>query len=217
MRPLVDPSTLVLVVLALVLAAVAYLKDPGLPLIGAKNGFSMLRFILPRLVPALMLAGLMQVLIPQEVVSRHFGRAGGLRAILMATVAGVLTPGGPMISVPFMVALAHSGAALPSLVAYMTSWSLFGIQRIIAWEAPLMGWRFVIVRVVPSLAFPVVAGWLVPVFYRELARSASERVPRSPGARRPPRADRASPPRDRPGLARPRDHRDHRSRLEWPR
>src|SRR5438445_5219374 len=76
MRPLVDPSTIVLVVLALVLAAVAYLKDPGLPLIGAKNGFSMLRFILPRLVPALMLAGLMQVLIPQEVVSRHFGRAG---------------------------------------------------------------------------------------------------------------------------------------------
>src|SRR5436309_1206749 len=70
MRPLVDPSTIVLVVLALVLAAVAYLKDPGLPLIGAKNGFSMLRFILPRLVPALMLAGLMQVLIPQEVVSR---------------------------------------------------------------------------------------------------------------------------------------------------
>jgi len=167
MRPLVDPSTIVLVVLALVLAAVAYLKDPGLPLIGAKNGFSMLRFILPRLVPALMLAGLMQVLIPQEVVSRHFGRAGGLRAILMATVAGVLTPGGPMVSVPFMVALAHSGAALPSLVAYMTSWSLFGIQRIIAWEAPLMGWRFVVVRVVPSLAFPVVAGWLVAVFYRE--------------------------------------------------
>ena len=29
MRPLVDPSTIVLVVLALVLAAVAYLKDPG--------------------------------------------------------------------------------------------------------------------------------------------------------------------------------------------
>src|SRR2546428_4027908 len=96
MRPLVDPSTIVLVVLALVLAAVAYLKDPGLPLIGAKNGFSMLRFILPRLVPALMLAGLMQVLIPQAVGSRHLGRAGGLRAIPIATAPGALTPGGPL-------------------------------------------------------------------------------------------------------------------------
>src|SRR5207302_1778596 len=164
MRPLVDLSTIVLVVLALALAGVAYVKDPGLPLLGAKNGFSMLKFILPRLVPALMLAGLMQVLIPEAVVSRHFGREGGLRAILIATLAGVLTPGGPMVSVPFMVALANSGAALPSLVAYMTSWSLFGVQRIIAWEAPLMGWHFVVVRVIPSLAFPIVAGWLVAAF-----------------------------------------------------
>lgn len=72
-----------------------------------------------------------------------------------------------MVSVSFMVALALSGAALPPLVAYMTSWSLFGMQRIIAWEAPLMGWHFVIVRVVPSLAFPVLAGWLVALFYPE--------------------------------------------------
>jgi uncharacterized membrane protein YraQ (UPF0718 family) len=167
MRPAVDTSTIVLLVLALALAAVAYLKDPGLPLVGAKNGVAMLAVILPRLVPALLLAGLIQVLVPEAVVSRYFGREGGTRAILVATAAGMVTPGGPMVSVPFMVALANSGAALPSLVAYMTSWSLFGIQRIIAWEAPLMGWRFVAVRVIPSLAFPVVAGWLVAAFYRE--------------------------------------------------
>ena len=163
----VDPSTLVLAGLALVLAIVAYVRDPGLPWLGAKTGFSMLGFILPRLIPALILAGLMQVLVPAEIVQRYLGREAGIRAILFATIAGVFTPGGPMVTVPFMVALAHSGAALPVLVAYMTSWSLFGMQRIIAWEAPLMGWRFVIVRVVPSLAFPVLAGWLVATFYHE--------------------------------------------------
>jgi uncharacterized membrane protein YraQ (UPF0718 family) len=162
-----DPSTFVLAGLALALGVVAYLKDPGLPLIGARNGLSMLAFIVPRLVPALILAGLFQVVVPQEVVSRYFGREGGLKAIVIATGAGMLTPGGPMVSVPFMVALGHSGAALPALVAYMTSWSLFGLQRIIAWEAPLMGWKFVCVRIVPSLAFPVVAGWLVATFYHE--------------------------------------------------
>ena len=162
-----DPSTLILAGLAIAFAVIAYFKDPSLPLIGARNGFAMLAFILPRLIPALILAGLFQVLIPQEVVSRHFGREGGLRAIFIATGAGMLTPGGPMVSVPFMVALANSGAALPALVAYMTAWSLFGVQRIIAWEAPLMGWHFVWVRVIPSLAFPVVAGWLVATFYHE--------------------------------------------------
>ena len=167
MRAALDPSLLLLVGAAVVLAIVAWVKDPGLPWLGAKSGFSMLWFILPRLIPALVLAGLVQVLVPQEVVSRHFGREGGLRAILIATLAGVLTPGGPMVSVPFMVALAHSGAAMAPLVAYMTSWSLFGMQRIIAWEAPLMGWHFVLVRVVPSLAFPVLAGWLVHVYYAD--------------------------------------------------
>ena len=162
-----DPSNLILFAIAAILAVVAYVKDPGLPWIGARTGLSLLWFVLPRLVPALILAGLLQVLVPQEVVARFFGRANGFRAILIASFAGILTPGGPMVSMPLMVALSQSGMALPPLVAYMTSWSLFGMQRIIAWEAPLMGWRFVIVRVVPSLAFPVLAGWLVATFYRE--------------------------------------------------
>jgi len=165
MRP--EITTIVLAVLAVAFAVVAYLKDPSLPWIGARNGLSMLWFVLPRLIPALILAGMLQVLVPQEVVSRHLGREGGLRGILIASVSGILTPGGPMVTVPFLVALANSGAAMAPMVAYMTSWSLFGMQRIIAWEAPLMGWRFVAVRVLPSLAFPVIAGWLVKTFYRD--------------------------------------------------
>jgi len=165
MRP--EITTIVLSVLAIAFAVVAYMKDPGLPWIGARNGLSMLWFVLPRLVPALILAGMLQVLVPQEVVAKHLGREGGFRAILIASVAGILTPGGPMVTVPFLVVLANSGAAMAPLVAYMTSWSLFGMQRIIAWEAPLMGWRFVIVRVIPSLAFPVIAGWLVKTYYHE--------------------------------------------------
>ena len=160
-------STLVLIALAVVATGIAYWKDPGLPLLGAKNGLSMVWFVLPRLIPALILAGMLQVIIPEETVARYFGQRSGIGAILMASAAGVLTPGGPMVSVPLLVVLANSGMALGPLVAYMTSWSLFGVQRIIAWEAPLMGWRFVLVRVVPSLAFPVIAGWLVNLYYHE--------------------------------------------------
>src|SRR4029453_14098223 len=153
-------STLVLVIVALVLGVIAYLKDPGLPAIGARNGVSMLAFILPRMVPAILLAGPMQSLIPQETVSRYFGQQSGIAAVVVGLVAGVFTPGVPMVSVPFMVVLANSGVATAPLVAYMTAWSLFGLQRIIAWEAPLMGWRFVAVRVIRTRAFPIVAGWV---------------------------------------------------------
>jgi len=162
-----DVSFVVLAALALVTAALAYLKDPGLPAIGARNGLSLLWFIIPRLVPALILAGMLQVLIPQETVARFFGRQSGLAAICVASVTGMITPGGPMVSVPLLVVLANSGMALGPLVAYMTSWSLFGLQRIIAWEAPLMGWHFVGVRVASSVIFPVPAGWLVTLYYHE--------------------------------------------------
>jgi len=164
---LTEPSTYILAGVALILAGIAYSKDPGLPWVGVKNGLSLLTFVLPRLIPALILAGLMQVLVPQQTVARYFGQAGGIKAIAMASLAGALTPGGPMVTVPLLVVLSNSGAGLPSLVAYMTAWSLFGLQRIIAWEAPLMGWRFVTVRVVASLAFPILACWLVAVFHPE--------------------------------------------------
>lgn len=162
-----DLSMLILVFLAAAAAGLAYWKDPGLPWIGAKTGLSLLWFIVPRLIPALILAGMLQVLIPQQMVARYFGTQSGLAAICLASAAGVITPGGPMVSVPLLVVLANSGMALGPLVAYMTSWSLFGMQRIIAWEAPLMGWHFVGVRVASSFFFPVLAGWLVKLYYHE--------------------------------------------------
>src|SRR5262245_40601775 len=163
-----DSSAFVLIALAVITAAAAaYWKDPSLAILGAKNGLSMLWFVLPRLAPALILAGMLQVLIPQETVARYFRNQSGFGAIAMAAMAGILTPGGPMASVPLLVVLANSGMALGPLVAYMTSWSLFGLQRIIAWEAPLMGWHFVGVRVASSVIFPVLAGWLVTLYYHE--------------------------------------------------
>jgi hypothetical protein len=45
MRP--EITTIVLAALAVVLGIVAYLKDPGLPLIGARNGLAMLGLAFP--------------------------------------------------------------------------------------------------------------------------------------------------------------------------
>jgi uncharacterized membrane protein YraQ (UPF0718 family) len=127
MRLPIDPSIVVVTILAVAMAIVAYVKDP----------------------------------------SRYFGREGGFKASVIASVIGMLTPGGPMVTVPLLVVLANSGTALPLLVAYMTAWSLFGLQRMIYWEAPLMGWPFVGGRVLSSFAFPVLAGWLISVFHHD--------------------------------------------------
>lgn len=98
MRPPIDLPVIILTVAALVLAVVACVKDPGLPMLGAQTGFRMLWFVLPRLVPALILAGLLQVVVPQELVARYFGREAGFKGIVIASFAGMLTPGGPMVN-----------------------------------------------------------------------------------------------------------------------
>jgi hypothetical protein len=77
MRSPLDTSTLMLAGVAVVLAVLAYLKDPGLPILGAKNSFAMLGFVIPRMVVAILLAGLMQVLVPRTSSRGTLAKAAG--------------------------------------------------------------------------------------------------------------------------------------------
>lgn len=160
-------TDLVIYALAVALTAAAYFRDPGAPLIGLKTGLALLWAILPRLVAALILTGMLQVLLSPALIERWLGRSAGHRGIFIGFLAGVLTPGGPMVSFPMMAVFYQSGASLAALVTYMTSWSLFGFQRVIAWELPFMGGRFVLARILPTLALPIVAGYLVRLLYRD--------------------------------------------------
>lgn len=63
MRLSIVPALAVLTLLAVALGIGAYMKDPSLPMIGVRNGVQMLWFVLPRMVPALIVTGLLQVVI----------------------------------------------------------------------------------------------------------------------------------------------------------
>jgi uncharacterized membrane protein YraQ (UPF0718 family) len=158
---------LVIYAVAAALVLVAYLRDPGLPMVGFRAGGQLLLEIMPRLVAAMIMTGMLQVLISPEWIHRMLGEGSGQRGIFVGFVAGVLTPGGPMVGYPIMAAFYQSGAAVPALVSYITAWSLFGIQRIFAWELPFMGLRFTLARVLPTLVFPILAGYLVHFLYRD--------------------------------------------------
>jgi uncharacterized membrane protein YraQ (UPF0718 family) len=161
------PTDLVIYALALAATAAAYLRDPGLPLLGLKIGLGLMWTILPRLVAALVLTGMLQVLISPAFIERWLGRSSGHRGILIGFVAGILTPGGPMVSFPMVAAFYQSGAALSTMVTYVTSWSLFAFQRVLAWELPFMGGRFVVARIASTVILPIAAGYLVRLLYRD--------------------------------------------------
>jgi len=113
--------------------------------------------ILPRIAAALAVAGFVQVLVPRQAVARALGEKSGLQGVALAAGAGAVTPGGPMTSFPLVNALHAAGGGRSALVAYLTSWSVLGLQRILTWEVPLMGADFAVIRALVSLPLPFIA------------------------------------------------------------
>lgn len=117
-----------------------------------------LLFLLPRMIAGMMLAGLVQAILPPDLVARWVGEESGFRGIVIAAAVGALTPGGPMTSFPIVVAFYMSGADRGALVAYVTGWSLIGFQRTLVWELPLLGPEFTLYRIAAVIALPILAG-----------------------------------------------------------
>jgi len=122
------------------------------------ESLDLLWFILPRVGAAMIIAAFLQVMLPRQLVARLIGDQAGARSVVIATLGGALTPGGPLTSFPIIVALHASGANQGALVAYLLSWAMLGVQRIFVWEFPLMGPDFTLLRVTASFLLPVIAG-----------------------------------------------------------
>ena len=104
------------------------------------------------------LAGFLTLLVPQELIARWLGEGSGIRGVLAGTLAGALTPGGPFTHFPILASLMAKGAAVGPVCAYISAWALIGVHRIVIWEAPILGWKFVAVRLAASFLLPPVAG-----------------------------------------------------------
>jgi hypothetical protein len=68
---------------------------------------------------------------------------------------------------PIAVVMMRSGAAAGPVVAFLTGWALLALHRFVAWEVPILGWRFALFRYAVCLALPIVAGLIA----RALARA----------------------------------------------
>ncbi len=143
--------------LALVLLYIGYQKGEGQHLTGLKSAFDMLIEIVPLLVFAFVIAGMVKVLLPEELLSRWVGKESGFRGILIGTLAGGLTPGGPFVSLPVAAGFLRAGASIGTMVAFLTGWSLWAVSRL-PMEVGIMGWKFTAVRLASTFFFPPIAG-----------------------------------------------------------
>jgi uncharacterized membrane protein YraQ (UPF0718 family) len=165
-KGMLTPSFLVMFVLAAILTVVAWQRGPDLAREGFGAAWGLFWFILPNLVVGLILGGMIQVLLPRELVAHWAGEGSGLRGLAIATVAGAITPGGPFVQFPVVASLWKAGTGIGPITAYVSAWSLLGFQRILVYEGPILGWRFVLARVAVALTMPIVAGYATAWLFR---------------------------------------------------
>lgn len=126
----------------------------------AHSGTSLFVSVLPNLLLGFTIAGLLQVLLPRDVIARWMGADSGWRGLLAGSFAGMLTPGGPFTHFPILASFLKAGAGIGPVSAYIAGWALLGINRIVVWEMPILGWKFVLARAAACIFVPPVCGWL---------------------------------------------------------
>ena len=156
--------TIVMALIAVILVVIGYSKGEGQHVTGLKSALKMTIDILPLLIFAFIVAGMIKVLLPQELMSRWVGKESGFRGILIGTVAGGLMPGGPYVSLPLAAGMLRAGAGLGTMVAFLTAWSLWAVSRM-PMELGILGWKFTLVRLACTFFFPPIAGLLAQTFF----------------------------------------------------
>jgi uncharacterized membrane protein YraQ (UPF0718 family) len=156
--------TIVVGILAVVLVIIGYNRNEGEYLVGLKSAFTMTIEILPLLIFAFIVAGMIQVLLPSEILSRWVGDESGIKGIMIGAIVGGLAPGGPYVSLPIVAGLLKSGASVGTMVAFLTGWSLWAVGRL-PMEVGILGWRFTLIRLLSILIFPPIAGLIANYFF----------------------------------------------------
>lgn len=160
---------LVIWVLAAALALAVQLKNPSLHATALQHAWSQLKSIAVRVPLTLIAATYLLALIPRDRIASLLGDASGVTGVLLANLFGAALPGGPMVTFPVVMVLRDRGVGDAQTVALLTAWSVLALHRVLAYELPMMGGRFVFQRLSASALLPFVAGGIAGLCWMLLA------------------------------------------------
>jgi uncharacterized membrane protein YraQ (UPF0718 family) len=112
----------------------------------------------PKIAAGIFIAATLPMLLPRDTVGRLVGRESGLRGLIVAAACGAALPGGPMMTFPLAAGLTVAGADLGAMIAFISGWSLLGLNRTLIWEFSFLPADLVWTRYALSLPMPVVLG-----------------------------------------------------------
>jgi len=140
------------------LALTAAVRSKALFREGGREGIRDFVVLLPRIMIGVVGSGYLAAVMPQDLIAAWIGPKSGVLGVLVATLAGGMTPGGAVVGFSIGAAALKSGAGAPQVIAYSTAWSLYALTRLINWEIATMPARVVWLRAAVSLPLPFLAG-----------------------------------------------------------
>ncbi len=162
-----DTTTLVLAAVTIVLLVIAFYRGRDLPQAGLLAAGRTLWRNLPLLLLGFAIAGLAQVIIPKELISRWLGAEAGIKGIFVGCVVGGLVPGAPYATFPLIAALYQGGASVGAVVGFVSAWALWSVSRLPV-EMALIAPRPALIRYAVTFIMPPIAGLVAQVIARLL-------------------------------------------------
>jgi len=158
----VDTTSLVVAAAAAVLLVLALLRGTDVAVDGLLAAWRTFRRNLVLLVLGFVLAGLVQVLIPRDLITRWLGDEAGVKGVLLGCLVGGLVPGAPYATFPLVASLYQAGASIGAVVGFVAAWSLWSISRLPV-EMALIDPRPALIRYAITFVVPPLAGVLADI------------------------------------------------------
>ena len=152
-----DVQTAMMVAFALGLFVWTVLRGGNLWQEGVRAGASNMLRLTPILVLSFLVAGLLEVLLPKQVLVRWLGSGTGLRGILAGCLVGALMPGPPYALYPLIVSFYRGGAGIGALVGLLSGKALWNVHHLPPALA-IMGPGLSAAHFLSNLLFPPLAG-----------------------------------------------------------
>lgn len=110
------------------------------------------------LILAFGIAGLLNVLIPHEIISNYLGSESGWTGLFIGWGMGALLPGAPYTILPVAASLLKAGSGIGPVMSMVLSASIGVAITRIPYEVAFLGWKFTAIRILSSLFVPILGG-----------------------------------------------------------
>ncbi|MDI6839681.1 MAG: permease [bacterium] len=155
-------TTIIMFGIAVVLTVFAYSR--GVYIEGLKFSGKTFLGVLPLLIASFAVAGMVQVLIPKDIIAKWLGKEAGFKGIMIGWLIGFLIPLSPYALFPILASFYKIGASASCLVTLIAAWGMGTVSRL-PLEISILGPKFVLIRVASTFILPPIAGLLAKTFF----------------------------------------------------